>query len=208
MGDSDWEEIEFEHITDCRLENNLPGQAETLTIATVSPDGSLCASGGKVWTGSFKKLPWISFGKVVLCWLFFILGVFGASLYGGAPSVLQPKKYVVTKTGEDYKTKSCKRIYERICVLHIVGSSQASALQWLVHLSALSATSLSLLAPPQTAADRAVADRREVRCVQFCPGEWEKFTSVYSSARALGVKFYVTKYGSLEPRKRLEQCEV
>lgn len=49
------------NLTNCKLKNNLYGHAGYINTVTVSPDGSLCASGGKVrgytWLcgGSHKK---------------------------------------------------------------------------------------------------------------------------------------------------------
>lgn len=36
------------HLTNCKLKNNLTGHRGYINTVTVSPDGSLCASGGKV----------------------------------------------------------------------------------------------------------------------------------------------------------------
>ena len=42
------------HLTNCKLKNDLRGHRYYINTVTVSPDGSLCASGGKV------RLPTIS----------------------------------------------------------------------------------------------------------------------------------------------------
>jgi guanine nucleotide-binding protein subunit beta-2-like 1 protein len=39
-------------LTNCKLKNNLIGHTGYINTVTVSPDGSLCASGGKVRIGS------------------------------------------------------------------------------------------------------------------------------------------------------------
>ena len=36
------------NLTNCKLKNNLVGHTGYINTVTVSPDGSLCASGGKV----------------------------------------------------------------------------------------------------------------------------------------------------------------
>jgi WD40 repeat protein len=36
------------NLTNCKLKNNLYGHTGYINTVTVSPDGSLCASGGKV----------------------------------------------------------------------------------------------------------------------------------------------------------------
>jgi guanine nucleotide-binding protein subunit beta-2-like 1 protein len=36
------------NLTNCKLKNNLHGHTGYINTVTVSPDGSLCASGGKV----------------------------------------------------------------------------------------------------------------------------------------------------------------
>ena len=36
------------NLTNCKLKNNLVGHTGYVNTVTVSPDGSLCASGGKV----------------------------------------------------------------------------------------------------------------------------------------------------------------
>jgi guanine nucleotide-binding protein subunit beta-2-like 1 protein len=36
------------NLTNCKLKNNLFGHTGYINTVTVSPDGSLCASGGKV----------------------------------------------------------------------------------------------------------------------------------------------------------------
>jgi WD40 repeat protein len=47
------------NLTNCKLKNNLHGHTGYINTVTVSPDGSLCASGGKVrcWQHNTEWLP-------------------------------------------------------------------------------------------------------------------------------------------------------
>lgn len=44
-------------LTNCKLRNNLVGHQGYVNTVTVSPDGSLCASGGKVRASSLIGQP-------------------------------------------------------------------------------------------------------------------------------------------------------
>ena len=45
------------NLTNCKLRHNLAGHTGYINTVTVSPDGSLCASGGKVRTPPRPHLP-------------------------------------------------------------------------------------------------------------------------------------------------------
>jgi len=47
------------NLTNCKLKNNLIGHMGYVNTVTVSPDGSLCASGGKVSCDCFVVLTLI-----------------------------------------------------------------------------------------------------------------------------------------------------
>lgn len=59
------------NLTNCRLKNNLVGHTGYLNTVTVSPDGSLCASGGKdgiamLWDlTEGKRLYWLDAGDII-----------------------------------------------------------------------------------------------------------------------------------------------
>jgi len=59
------------NLSNCRLRNNLPGHNGYLNTVTVSPDGSLCASGGKdgiamLWDlTEGKRLYWLDAGDII-----------------------------------------------------------------------------------------------------------------------------------------------
>lgn len=59
------------NITNCKLRNNLVGHNGYLNTVTVSPDGSLCASGGKdgiamLWDlTEGKRLYWLDAGDII-----------------------------------------------------------------------------------------------------------------------------------------------
>jgi len=59
------------NLTNCRLKNNLEGHSGYLNTVTVSPDGSLCASGGKdgiamLWDlTEGKRLYWLDAGDII-----------------------------------------------------------------------------------------------------------------------------------------------
>lgn len=64
------------NLTNCKLKNNLVGHAGYVNTVTVSPDGSLCASGGKdgvamLWDlAEGKRLYSLDAGDVIHCLCF------------------------------------------------------------------------------------------------------------------------------------------
>jgi hypothetical protein len=56
------------NLTNCKLKNNLYGHTGYINTVTVSPDGSLCASGGKVGGLFVCVYKWVwGFGRVGFC---------------------------------------------------------------------------------------------------------------------------------------------
>jgi WD40 repeat protein len=68
-------------LTNCKLKNNLVGHAGYINTVTVSPDGSLCASGGKVSAPAGLSWPWWTGPKSCRCHLASTAG--SAGLPGG-----------------------------------------------------------------------------------------------------------------------------
>lgn len=64
------------NLTNCKLKNNLVGHGGYVNTVTVSPDGSLCASGGKdgvamLWDlAEGKRLYSLDAGDVIHCLCF------------------------------------------------------------------------------------------------------------------------------------------
>ncbi|GAX81966.1 hypothetical protein CEUSTIGMA_g9394.t1 [Chlamydomonas eustigma] len=64
------------NLTNCKLKNNLIGHAGYVNTVTVSPDGSLCASGGKdgvamLWDlAEGKRLYSLDAGEIIHCLVF------------------------------------------------------------------------------------------------------------------------------------------
>jgi hypothetical protein len=54
------------NLTNCKLRHNLVGHHGYINTVTVSPDGSLCASGGKVCHAPFSLL-WVAHCPDIYC---------------------------------------------------------------------------------------------------------------------------------------------